>query len=94
MATFFGEITEITSRAVWWSDSDDDDDDEKINKRNLSLQSKVVNQDLYDLFLSQCKIIYISSGKRKPNLTNFFDLKLENNTNKSTTHSMFCTCIS
>lgn len=39
-ATFFGEITELDSRAVWYSDEEDEDEDEIVNP-GLTLKPRV-----------------------------------------------------
>jgi hypothetical protein len=44
-ATYFGEITELDSRAVWYSDEEDDDDEEEeesARARTASRRHQVV----------------------------------------------------
>lgn len=69
MATFFGEVTELSSRADWFSDSDDDEaDNDKTLKVNY--QTDVVNQKLLDGLGSQCKLLYVSVCKKTPQMGN------------------------
>ena len=32
--TFFGEVNELHSRAIWWSDSDSEEDNEEEHQKN------------------------------------------------------------
>lgn len=67
MATFFGEVTELTSRAVWWSDSEDEDeaDQEKKNDTpNVSFQSFVAEiMNKKSLENLSCKRLSVSISK-------------------------------
>lgn len=45
MATFFGEVTELSSRAVWWSDSED----EELSSGNNNSPAKSVKDYSFHL---------------------------------------------
>jgi len=52
--TFFGEVNELSSRAIWWSDDDDDQDDDQNN------QIKVVINTNNNI---KCDSIYVTIAK-------------------------------
>jgi hypothetical protein len=57
-ATFFGEVNELSSRAIWWSDSDSDDNDLEEEHQNsgpkVAFNTKdVINCDSIDISLAK-----------------------------------------
>lgn len=61
MATFFGEISEVSSRAVWWSDSDDEEEDNK--PKAISLKTTIVDEANFETFLARCNRLFITTEK-------------------------------
>ena len=77
MATFFGEVTEVSSRAVWWSDSEDEEDEEAKNDKegnsnkiqpNITYKMIESNESKVNDFRSRCKRLFISISKKQTTL--------------------------
>lgn len=77
MATFFGEVTEVSSRAVWWSDSEDEEDEEAKNDKegnsnkiqpNITYKMIESNESKINDFRSRCKRLFISISKKQTTL--------------------------
>lgn len=80
MATFFGEVNEISSRAVWWSDSESEEENaaaaaleedgdfkhfEKV-KPEVSYKMEILDDQRWTTFRENCKLLYVSLGKKSP----------------------------
>lgn len=70
-ATYFGEITELDSRAVWYSDEEDDDDDEdELEIKTLKPQLKPIEPANHEIIRAN---IHINFTK----LVSFSDIKFK-----------------
>lgn len=89
MATFFGEVNEISSRAVWWSDEDDQVED-NAGPIKLTHDLVVKNKKLYEAFLSLCKVLYVSIGKPDPSERCVLQIKLKSINQKGISLEFYC----
>lgn len=81
MATFFGEVLDVSSRAVWWSDSEDEIETEEPQK-SINLTLEVCNENALGQCKSNCKRVFVTITKKK-NPTNLLCVaKLKADTGK------------
>lgn len=66
MATFFGEVIDVHSRAVWWSDSEDEDFEES---RDETFDLEVCDEQQLNKCRTQCKRFFVSVSRQRK-LTN------------------------
>ena len=64
MATFFGEVREIPSRAVWWSDTEDDPEEEEKESQIVRPKSSVFTVHGNSAELKSCSKLFVSLARK------------------------------
>ncbi|KAH9415013.1 hypothetical protein DERP_014306 [Dermatophagoides pteronyssinus] len=88
MATFFGEVNDISSRSAWWSDSDCDDDDEHVPDKEIQRQKNPTKLGKFSIKYEngyrsdsefKFKQIYVTNVKSIPkNLKTILTISIDN----------------